>query len=135
MYSVSDIFFQALEDPRSVKQTLHKSEVILGKSVRIEKCGNNIELYNLNKGGDYYKPLNEIELQCFMDNGWKAGQLHLVIMNCLFKLDLIEKKIKTEVNTRKNDKHIQSLKTRREGMLVKYTKNKRKLNQLKSNSK
>ena len=70
-----------------------------------------------------------------MDNGWKAGQLHLVIMNCLFKLDLIEKKIKTEVNTRKNDKHIQSLKTRREGMLVKYTKNKRKLNQLKSNSK
>ena len=84
MYSVSDIFFQALEDPRSIKQTSHKSEVILGKSVRIEKCGNNIELYNLNKGGDYYKPLNEIELQCFMDNGWKAGQLHLVIMNCLF---------------------------------------------------
>ena len=29
----------------------------------------------------------------------------------MFKLGLIENRIKTEVNTRKNDKHIQNLKT------------------------
>ena len=45
----------------------------------------------------------------------------------MFKLKLIEKKIQTEVNTRKNDKHIQNLKKRRENVLKKYYKTKRKL--------
>ena len=135
MYNPSDIWFQALDDEQSHKQFTKKVTVILGKSVRLQKFENSyhIEFYNLNKGGDYYKLLDEQELQLFLDHGWKAGQIHLIILNCIFKLNLIEQKIKTEVNTRKNDKHIQNLKTRREGMLVKYTKNQRKLNKLKLN--
>jgi len=56
----------------------------------------------------------------------------VAISNCLYKLDIIENNIKTEVNTRKNDKHIQNLKNSREKILNKYTINKRKLNKLKS---
>ena len=51
-------------------------------------------------------------------------------MNCKRKLDLIEGKIRTEVNTRKNDKHIQRLKTNRETLLFKYSKRKQQLKQL-----
>ena len=48
---------------------------------------------------------------------------------------MIEKKIQNEVNTRKNDKHIQNLKTRRENILLKYTDLRNKLNQVKLKSK
>ena len=41
-----------------------------------------------------------------------------------------ENKIKTELNTRKNDKHIQNLKTRRENLLNKYTNLKTEFNNL-----
>ena len=50
--------------------------------------------------------------------------------NCLHKLNIIENKIKTELNTRKNDKHIQNLKTRRENLLNKYTNLKTEFNNL-----
>ena len=45
------------------------------------------------------------------------GAINLALSNYSFKLDLIEQKIKTEVNTRKNDKHIQNLKSKREAIL------------------
>ena len=69
----------------------------------------------------------------FYDEGWEIGCYKVKINNCLHKLKIIEENIKTEVNTRKNDKHIQNLKTRREKILQKYTINKNKLNQIKSN--
>ena len=50
--------------------------------------------------------------------------------NCLHKLSIIESRIKTELNTRKNDKHIQNLKNRRETLLNKYTNLKTELNNL-----
>ena len=43
---------------------------------------------------------------------------------------LIEERIKKEVNTRKNDKHIQNLKNKREKALQKHAELKLKLNQL-----
>ena len=52
------------------------------------------------------------------------------MMNCKRKLDLIEERIKREVNTRKNDKHIQRLKTSRENLLIKYSKRKKQLKQI-----
>ena len=50
------------------------------------------------------------------------------MMNCKRKLNLIEERIRAEVNTRKNDKHIQKLKTTRENLLLKYSKRKQQLN-------
>ena len=57
------------------------------------------------------------------------------MMNYKRKLDIIEWKIKEEVNTRKNDKHIKKLKSTRETLLVKYTKRIKQLNKIKSNGK
>ena len=43
------------------------------------------------------------------------------INNCLRKLQLIEDKMRLEVNTRKNDKFIKNLKTKREYILLRYS--------------
>lgn len=130
MYSLEDIWQQAIGDASAVRQRVPKGELIIGSGVRIQRFGDRIEMLNMNKGGDYYKILDEDEYNIFYHGGWKRGSVNLSISNCLFKLGLIEDKIKTEVNTRKNDKHIQNLKNRRENILNKYTKLKQKLNQL-----
>lgn len=130
MYSLEEIWAQAIGDASAVRQRVPKGELIIGSGVRIQRFGDRIEMLNMNKGGDYYKVLDEDEYNIFYHDGWKRGSVNLSISNCLFKLGLIEDKIKTEVNTRKNDKHIQNLKNRRENILNKYTKLKQKLNQL-----
>ena len=130
MYSLEEIWTQAIGDASAVRQRVPKGELIIGSGVRIQRFGDRIEMLNMNKGGDYYKILDEDEYNIFYHCGWKRGSVNLSISNCLFKLGLIEDKIKTEVNTRKNDKHIQNLKNRRENILNKYTKLKKKLNQL-----
>ena len=130
MYSLEEIWTQAIGDASAVRQRVPKAELIIGSGVRIQRFGDRIEMLNMNKGGDYYKILDEDEYNIFYHCGWKRGSVNLSISNCLFKLGLIEDKIKTEVNTRKNDKHIQNLKNRRENILNKYTKLKQKLNQL-----
>ena len=45
-------------------------------------------------------------------------------------LNMIESNIRNESNTRKNDKHIQKLKTIRENLLVSYSKRKQQLNKI-----
>jgi len=130
VYSLEEIWLQAIGDASAVRQRVPKGELIIGSGVRIQRFGDRIEMLNMNKGGDYYKVLDEDEYNIFYHDGWKRGSVNLSISNCLFKLGLIEDKIKTEVNTRKNDKHIQNLKNRRENILNKYTKLKQKLNQL-----
>tara|TARA_Y100000361_G_scaffold20172_1_gene15722 strand:+ start:2088 stop:2483 length:396 start_codon:yes stop_codon:yes gene_type:complete len=130
VYSLEEIWTQAIGDASAVRQRVPKGELIIGSGVRIQRFGDRIEMLNMNKGGDYYKILDEDEYNIFYHCGWKRGSVNLSISNCLFKLGLIEDKIKTEVNTRKNDKHIQNLKNRRENILNKYTKLKQKLNQL-----
>jgi len=130
VYSLEEIWTQAIGDASAVRQRVPKGELIIGSGVRIQRFGDRIEMLNMNKGGDYYKILDEDEYNIFYHGGWKRGSVNLSISNCLFKLGLIEDKIKTEVNTRKNDKHIQNLKNRRENILNKYTKLKQKLNQL-----
>ena len=118
MFDLQEIWSQAQEDSNSVLQQIPKGENIMGTGVLIQKFRNNhIEILNLNKGGDYYKELDDQEYEIFYKNGWKLGSLELTLSNCMFKLKLIEKKIQTEVNTRKNDKHIQNLKKRRENVL------------------
>jgi len=103
--------------------------------VKIQKFANHIEIMNTAKGGSYYSECDKIEYSYFQEGGWKVGCVKLGISNCLHKLELIENKIKNEVNTRKNDKHIQNLKNKRESILIKYSKHNNKLIKIKTNGK
>jgi len=132
MLTLIDIFNEAKSDPQAIITLFHNGQTIINKGCKIQKFSDRIEILNMGKGGDYFKVCSEEEYRQFYRHGWRVGVLQLALSNCRFKLKIIEQRIKKEVNTRKNDKHIQNLKNRREAIMVKYTAHKRKLNQVKS---
>lgn len=131
MYSLEDIYLQSLEDS-SGYHSLNGS--VINNGVKIHKwSATNIQILNCGRSGDYYQECNKEEYELFFIHGWKKGGLRLSMMNCKRKLDIVESKIKNEVNTRKNDKHIQKLKSIRENLLIKYSKRITQLNKIKTN--
>ena len=121
---------QALEDPKSIKNILPKGVSVIGRGVKIQEFEDGIQILNMGKGGDYFKECSNEEYDFFYRDGWRKGCTQVSMSNCLHKLSIIESRIKTELNTRKNDKHIQNLKNRRESLLNKYTNLKSELNKL-----
>ena len=130
MFKRSDIMKQALEDPKSIKNILPKGVSVIGRGVKIQEFEDGIQILNMGKGGDYFKECSNDEYDFFYRDGWRKGCTQVSMSNCLHKLSIIESRIKTELNTRKNDKHIQNLKNRRESLLNKYTNLKSELNKL-----
>ena len=130
MFKRKDIMIQALEDPKSIKNVLPKGVSVIGRGVKIQQFDDGIQILNMGKGGDYFKECSNEEYDFFYRDGWRKGCTQVSMSNCLHKLSIIESRIKTELNTRKNDKHIQNLKNRRETLLNKYTNLKTELNKL-----
>jgi len=93
----------------------------------LNKFPNSIEILNTSRGGDHYKELTEEEYKFFFENGWEKGVLLTSMGNYLRKLNMIEDRIQEEINTRKNDKHIQGLKVSREKILQKYSLRKQQI--------
>tara|TARA_R110000744_G_scaffold203446_3_gene322309 strand:- start:29614 stop:30042 length:429 start_codon:yes stop_codon:yes gene_type:complete len=133
MYSLEEIYDQSLEDNVAMKVTMSNGIGVINNGVKLQKFGSKTEILNCGRSGDYFQECNEEEYNFFYDYGWKEGGLRLSLHNYKRKLDLIEYKIRNEVNSRKNDKHIQRLKSSRETLLVKYANRQLKLNKLKSN--
>ena len=130
MFKRKDIMIRALEDPKSIKNVLPKGVSVIGRGVKIQQFDDGIQILNMGKGGDYFKECSDEEYDFFYRDGWRKGCTQVSMSNCLHKLSIIESRIKTELNTRKNDKHIQNLKNRRETLLNKYTNLKTELNNL-----
>jgi len=130
MYSIEQIFTQALEDPSAYN--IDDSSIV-NYGVKIQKFFSKTEILNCSRNGNYFQECNEEEYELFFIHGWKLGAMKLSMMNYKRKLDIIEWKIKEEVNTRKNDKHIKKLKSSRENLLIKYSKRITQLNKIKSN--
>ena len=130
MFKRKDIMNQAWGDPKSIKNVLPKGVSVIGRGVKIQQFDDGIQILNMGKGGDYFKECSDEEYDFFYKDGWRKGCTQVSMSNCLHKLSIIESRIKTELNTRKNDKHIQNLKNRRETLLNKYTNLKTELNNL-----
>tara|TARA_R110000787_G_scaffold257399_1_gene362586 strand:- start:167 stop:580 length:414 start_codon:yes stop_codon:yes gene_type:complete len=130
MYSVEDIYIQAVNDPHSYKTS---NGSIINYGVKIQKFPSKTELLNCSRNGNYYQEFSDDEYMFFFIHGWKKGGIRLSMMNCKMKLDLIDNRIRNEVNTRKNDKHIKKLKSSRDKLLIKYSKRKQQLNKIESN--
>ena len=128
MYTLEEVFIQATLDRGSIKSLLVNGQSIINYGLKIKKFPSGIEILNCNRGGDYFKELSEKEYKLVLAYGWKEGATRVAMSNCEIKLDLIEQKMREEINTRKNDKYIQHLKMRREKILNKYTNLKQKLN-------
>ncbi len=135
MPTLIEIFNEAKLDPRAIITHFDNSVSIINKGCKIQKFSDRIEILNMGKGGHYFKVCTEDEYDFFYINGWRIGVIQLALSNCEHKLNIIKERIKKEVNTRKNDKHIQNLKNRRDSIMVKFASYKKKLNQVKSKSK
>ena len=134
MNSLDILFDQAKKISSAIYSKTSKMESVMYSGAKIQKFPDKIEILNMGKGGDYIKECTEEEYDIFFKYGWSIGADNVMLNNYNFKLRLILEKIKQEVNTRKNDKHIQNLKNRREKILQKYTERKikfyNKLNQI-----
>ena len=70
-YTLPDIWEQAYKDTQSIKNVMSKGISIIGAGVKMQKFKEHIEIFNMNKGGDYFKPLDDDELDLFLESGWK----------------------------------------------------------------
>ena len=91
-----------------------------------------VQLQNTSRGGNWYVPLTEKQINIFLQNGWRIGIYTLSLSNYRIKLNSIESFIKTEMNGKKNPKQIRKLKTSRERVLENYSNIIKKLNQIKN---
>ncbi len=130
MYNIEDIYIQAFNDSNSLKIEKPNVKSVLNYGVKIQKFNSKTEILNCSRSGDYFQECNEEEYNLFFKYGWREGSLRLSLMNYKRKLEVVEENIKKEVNTRKNDKHIQKLKTTRENLLLKYSNRNKQLNQI-----
>jgi|TARA_R100000988_G_C4000184_1_gene168491 hypothetical protein len=120
MYSLDQLFNQALQDnPIHIKKELGDS--VINNGFKMQKFQSKIEILNCSRNGDYFQELNKNEYEMFLSNGWIKGCVIMNINNCLHKLKLIESKMRVEVNSRKNDKFIKNLKTKREYIMNRYS--------------
>jgi hypothetical protein len=135
VYSLEDIYIEASKDTDAIHCDLPKGVGIINYGVKLQRFSTGIELLNCGRGGDYFKELTEKEYNFFYRYGWREGGLRLSMGNCKRKLEMIEERMRDEINTRKNDKHIQRLKMQRETILKKYATYNNKLIKIKRNGK
>jgi len=126
MYSKEDIFNQALHD-HTIYYERNGGVSMINIGVKISKFPSKLEILNCSKNGDYYQELTDKEYDIFYMNGWQKGCRLLALENCKRKVNIIQDKMKTEVNTRKNDKFIKNLKNKREIIMKKYAYHTNKL--------
>lgn len=132
MYSLEEIFQQAKNDGRGITFEDKTMSSILNFGMKIQKFPSKIEILNCSRNSDYYQEISQQEYDYYAKHGWEIGSLMVGVDNCLRKLEHIELAIRNEVNSRKNDKHIQHLKAKREKALNKFRKINNKLKQLKN---
>jgi hypothetical protein len=133
-FSLKDIIQQALNDDYSsnTSSRYNQSRIIYGIKIVEDSITKDIQIYNITKGGDYYKEINEEEYNIFLKKGWRYGVYVLSLNNIRTRLDNVESYIKEEVNGRLSKKAILKWKTSRINLMAKYSKITKKLNQLKS---
>ncbi len=101
------------EDPAGKANELvdayKNTECLVYKGFKIESDSKHkIHIYK--PKGEVYKELRKDEYDEICKHGWRKGVLILVLDSYHHKLSKISDNIRDEVNTRRNDKHLKSLK-------------------------
>lgn len=128
MYKLTDIFNQADTDEVSINIDGLGYEARLRQGIKITREGQDVQILNTTRGGLFYDEITSEQYQTFFEYGWVIGVYRLTLVNYRRRLELIEKKMKQEVNTRKNDKHIKSMKKIRTSILIDYRRVTKQIN-------
>jgi hypothetical protein len=129
MYKLTDIFNQANTDEVSINIDGVGYEARLRQGIKITKEDNTFHIFNTTIGV-FYQEISEEQYQTFYEYGWVIGVHKLALINYKRKLRVVENKMRNEVNTRKNDKHIKTLKKARLSLIESYRRASNKLNKL-----
>ncbi len=129
MYKLTDIFNQANTDEVSINIDGVGYEARLRQGIKITKEDNTFHIFNTTIGV-FYQEISEEQYQTFYEYGWVIGVHKLALINYKRKLRVVENKMRNEVNTRKNDKHIKTLKKARLTLIESYRRASNKLNKL-----
>ena len=129
MHKLNDIFNQANTDEVSINIDGSGYEARLRQGIKITKEENSHHIFNTTIGV-FYQEISEEQYQMFYEYGWVIGVHKLALINYKRKLKVVEDKMRNEVNTRKNDKHIKTLKKARLSLLESYRRTSHKLNKL-----
>lgn len=121
-YTLEDIFKQAetTDESTRMESRAETSHILHGIKLVLDKKTRSYKILNTTKGGDHYKELDSLEYMVFGNVGWLMGVYTMAKLNYKRKLDVIENRIRTETNARKNDKHMKSLKESRNRYMKKY---------------
>ena len=128
MYKLSDIFNQADTDEVSINIDGMGYEARLRQGIKITKEGNDVQIFNTTKGSLFYEEITSEQYQTFIEYGWVVGVYRLTLLNYKRRLELIERKMREEVNTRKNDKRIKSMKKIRTSIMIDYRRVTKQIN-------
>ena len=128
MYKLTDIFNQADNDEVSINIDGLGYEARLRQGIKITREGQDVQILNTTRGGLFYDEITSEQYQTFFEYGWVIGVYRLTLVNYRRRLELIEMKMKQEVNSRKNDKHIKSMKKIRTSILIDYRRVTKQIN-------
>ena len=103
-------------------------EYVLSRSFKIEKKEEDIKIYKFI--GYFWSEINEDEYQTIIENGWIMVTISLSLKKITNQLDEIETKTRSEVNTRKNNKYLVTLKRRRSELMNIYSSLLKQINKL-----
>ena len=134
MFSLSDLYKQAVKT-QPIHIIKEYGESVIDSGFKIQVFASKIEILNCSKNGDYFQEITPEEYKLFQEHGWEKACIFMGINNNKRKLLLIEQKMKEEVNSRKNDKFIKNLKTKREFVMKRYSYYTQKLIKLKNHDK
>ncbi len=127
MYKLKEIFRQADTDEVSINIDGVGYDARIRQGIKITKEGDDVHIFNTTKGV-FYEEITHEQYQTFLEYGWVIGVYRLSLINYKRKLGLIENKIRNEVNSRKNDKHIKALKKTRIRILKDYRRITKQIN-------
>lgn len=133
MIGLEHIWFEAKNDNYAcaLDGKNYSARTLFGIKIVHDTKSKDIIIYNTTRGGDYYEELTD-ELNYFFEGGWRYGVYKIALENCKHRLNKIEVSMRNEVNTKRNPKQIQSLKTARIRVLSKYNYISNKLNKIKN---
>jgi hypothetical protein len=121
MNTKEQIFNEAYNDRLSVRITTPDSVSLIFRGVKIENKDDNIKIYNLAKGGDFYKEVTPKQYKVFADKGFRQGVYEVCMENYKDTLKMLSVKICNEVASRNNQKHYNSLKEYRTTIMNKIS--------------
>ena len=96
-------------------------EAYMYKGIKITKIDNDIKIFSTSNARYMYHEMKDNQYILFHQLGFKEGVHTIVKKQYEGKIRLVNEKIKTEINTRNNKKHYDSLKLKRETLINKYS--------------